>query len=69
MALFNKPEGRGFESLIVFNLLNLPSRIISRKFTEPLTEISTRRYVWGKAWSAPKADNLIVNYEPILQTM
>jgi hypothetical protein len=34
-------------------------------FTQALTEISTRRYFWGKARSACKADNLTAIYEPM----
>jgi hypothetical protein len=34
------------------------------ELTQPLTEISARRYFWGKAGLARKADNLTAIYEP-----
>jgi hypothetical protein len=48
-----------------FNLPNPFSRTTAQGFTQPLTEMSTRRYLWGKARPARKADNLNAIYKPI----
>jgi hypothetical protein len=50
-ALCYKPEGLGFELelchwFFFFNLRNLSSRILSLRFTGPLTEKINRKYFW-----------------------
>jgi hypothetical protein len=49
-ALCYKPEDRGIESRchrFFFNLPNPSSRTMLLGFTQPLTEMRTRRYFWG----------------------
>jgi hypothetical protein len=36
------------------------------EFTHPLTEMSTRRYFWGKARPERKADNITAVFEAIV---
>jgi hypothetical protein len=50
---------------IIFNLTNSSRRIMGLGFTQPLAEMSTRRYFgwWGKARQACKANNLASIYE------
>jgi hypothetical protein len=45
---------------------NPSSSTMALGFTQPLTEMSTTKYVWGKARPARKADNIIAIYEPIV---
>jgi hypothetical protein len=65
-----KSEGRGFESRrdywIFFNLPNPSSSTMALGFTQPVTELSTRKYFWGKARPARKAANLTAICEPIV---
>jgi hypothetical protein len=43
--------------------------LIVSDFTHPVTEMSTGRFLGGKAQSACKADNLTAICEPIVWTM
>jgi hypothetical protein len=36
------------------------------RLTQPLTDMSTRNFPWGKERPAPKADNLTAICEPIV---
>jgi uncharacterized membrane protein YjgN (DUF898 family) len=45
-------------SLNFFNVPNPSSYTMTLGFTQPLTEMSTRRYFWGKTQLARKSDNL-----------
>jgi hypothetical protein len=53
-------------SLNFFNLPNTFSGTTALGFTQPPTEMSTRRYFWGKALPGCKADNLTAICEPIV---
>jgi hypothetical protein len=53
-------------SLIFLNLTKPYSRTMALLFTQPLTEMGTRRYVWGKVRPARKADNITAICEPIV---
>jgi hypothetical protein len=69
LGVRGKPEGRGFEfrwgHLICFNLSNSSSRTMALGFTQPLTEMSTRRSFWVKARPEPRVDNFTAICEPI----
>jgi hypothetical protein len=58
------------KSLYFFNLSNPSSRTMTLGFTQPLTEMSTRRYFWGgsggKALPARKAGNLTAVFVPLV---
>jgi hypothetical protein len=45
---------------------NPSSRTMALGFTQPLTEIISRRSSWGKAQPERKANNLTANWEPIV---
>jgi hypothetical protein len=47
-----------------FNLPNSSSRTMVLGSTQPLTEMSTRRFPGGKKRPALRADNLAAIYEP-----
>jgi hypothetical protein len=47
-----------------FNLPHPSSRTMALGSTQPLTEMSTRNFPWGKKRPARKADNLAAIYEP-----
>jgi hypothetical protein len=56
-------------SLNFFMLPNLSSRTITLEFTQPLTEISTRKFPGegvGKVRPSRKADNLTAISQPIV---
>jgi hypothetical protein len=56
-------------SINFFNLLVPSSCAMAMGFTQPLTEMSTRRSFYlsgGKAWPARKADNLTAICEPVV---
>jgi hypothetical protein len=68
--LYYKPEDRGFESqsgnsMFFFNLHNPSNRNMALEFTQPLTEMSTRRFFGGKARWASKAYNHTVICESL----
>jgi hypothetical protein len=48
----------------LFNLPNPSSRTMALGSTQFLTEISTRKFPWGKKRPARRADNLAAIYEP-----
>jgi hypothetical protein len=59
-------------NLRLYNKLLLPNpsnHTMDLALTQFLTEMSTRRSFWGKAWLAHKADNLTAICEPIVQKM
>jgi hypothetical protein len=63
-----KPEGLGFSSRcnwFFFDLLNPSSHTMALGFTEPLTEMSSRRYFWGKERPERKTDTLTAIFKPI----
>jgi hypothetical protein len=51
------------------NVPNPSSRTMTLGFIQPLTEMSTRRYFWGKALPARRADNLTAIWKPIFHTV
>jgi hypothetical protein len=71
-ALCYKLEGRRFDSRrdrLIFNLPNPSSRTMALGSTQPLTEMSTRKFPGGKGGPGPKADNLIFICEPTVYKM
>jgi hypothetical protein len=73
----NKPVGRGFKSRggywIILNLPHPSSHIMALGFTQPLTEMSTRRCFWGvkRDWRlrltiSPPSANLLSRKREIL---
>jgi hypothetical protein len=60
-------DGRWFESWmrwIFFNLPNPSSSTMALGSIQAVTEMNTRNLPGGKKWSAHRADNLAVIYEP-----
>jgi hypothetical protein len=57
----NSDEVIGF-----FNWRNRSSRPMVLGSTQPLTEMNTRNFLWGKGRPARKADNLTAICEPII---
>jgi hypothetical protein len=53
-------------SLDFFQLPNPSSRTMALGSTQPLTEMSTRNILGGKAGPARRADKLAAIYEPIV---
>jgi hypothetical protein len=51
--------------LNISNLLNLSNHNMALEFTQPLTEMSTRKYSEGKARPARNADNFTAICETI----
>jgi hypothetical protein len=47
-----------------FNLPNPSSRTMALRSTQPLTEMSTRKFPGGKKRPARRAENLAAIYEP-----
>jgi hypothetical protein len=47
-----------------FNLPNPSSCTVALGLTQPLTEMSTRKFPGGKKRMARRADNLVAIYEP-----
>jgi hypothetical protein len=61
--------GSSPDEAIAYSFLNFPnlsSRTMVMVFTQPLTQMSTRRSFCGKARPAFKADNLTAICEPIV---
>jgi hypothetical protein len=55
------------DEVIGFFIVPNPSnRTMALWFTQPLTEMSTRRYFWGEAWPVHKAANLTAICELIV---
>jgi hypothetical protein len=52
-----------------FNLSNPSRRAMTLGLTQPLAEMSTTRFLWGKVRPARKADNLTANCKPTVQIM
>jgi hypothetical protein len=52
------------DDVYVFNLPNPSSRTMALGSTQPLTEMSTRKFPGGEKRPAGRADNLAAIYEP-----
>jgi hypothetical protein len=66
MQQTERPGVRVLMSMNYFNL-SIPSSLTTALgFTRHQTEMTTRRYFWGKERLAVKAENLTVIYEPIV---